>query len=120
MGEATTPTNSTNIWSTRTRSFLSDIEDSSHIPTEQYIQWLGKEVLTVEMIHRKDQLIVQAQQIYTVIPSEPITELEPVQTLQVFQRQWNKKMTLPILDYANVRYNQTMEQLFKTKPTPSL
>jgi len=89
-----------------------DIEDSSHIPTEEFIQKLEKRGAYGEGNEPQKRIAP------TVIPPEPITEGGPTQAPQEFQKLRKKKMTRFELDTAGAKYRQTIEQFFKAKPTP--
>ena len=71
---------------------LNDIEDSSHIPTEQFLQKLEKRGAEGGNEAQK-RPIYSGSTPPTVIPSELITGGEPVQAPQVFQKLRKKKMT---------------------------
>ena len=100
-------------------SFLNDIEDSSHIPTKQFLQKLEKRGAEGGNEAQK-RPIYSGSMPATVIPSEPITGGQPVQAPQVFQKLRKKKMTRFELNTADAKYKQTIEQIFKAKPTPSM
>jgi len=96
-----------------------DIEDSGHIPTEQFLQKLEKRgAYSTNEAQKRATYSGSTQP--TAIPLEPIIEGQPVQAPQVFQKLRKKKYTRFELDKADVNYKQTIKQFFNAKPTPSM
>jgi len=83
--------------------------DSTHIPTtEEFLQKLETRGAYSGRSHS------------TVIPEEPMTEATPTQAPKVFQQLRKKKMSRFQLDSTDAKYKQTLQEVFKSKPTPAM